>query len=69
MRIYNQWAGNPNGVKEDIHHCIVKVAKGGKSCLFHQCFRSRGYGLKGEFCKQHAKQLEEGKTVWIPKDE
>ena len=56
-RRYGEWAGNPKGWPEDVTHCIKRVwpahAWGGK-----QCSRKRGHGPGGEWCKQHAKQLE-----------
>ena len=51
-RLYNKWAGNPKGVKEDKTLCIEEIFRG---FVPHQCNRKRGYGEKGLFCKQHAK--------------
>ena len=68
MRRYNKWAGNPNGIPENKGLCIAEVAEGGRSPLFHQCFRKRRYGPNGEYCKQHAKQIESGQHVYVPKE-
>lgn len=57
-RVYGRWGGNPKGVAEDETRCAEKVwsrfQPGG-----YQCLRKRGYGPKGEYCKQHAKKFEE----------
>lgn len=53
-RIYDQWAGNHKGTPEDETKCISKVA-GDTGWRIIQCSRKRGYGLNGEYCKQHAK--------------
>ena len=56
MRIYNQWAGNPKGIRENLANCIAVVSYEGRSCLTHQCDRKRGYGKDDLYCKQHAKK-------------
>ena len=61
IRRYNFWNGNPKGTKEDPEYCIEEVAEGGRSCLFRQCCRKRGYGPNGLYCKQHAKKHEKSK--------
>lgn len=55
---YDQWAGNPQGVKEDVSRCAEEIMDG-----YHlvQCRRKRGHGPKGMYCKQHAKMVEERK--------
>jgi hypothetical protein len=71
MRIYNKWAGNPRGTKEDITRCIVSVADGGRSVLSHQCYRKRGKGYNGLFCGIHAKRFGKEnlkKSIYIPED-
>lgn len=57
MRRYGKWAGDPNGVLEDLKRCIVGVW-GRDSWVPHQCRRKRGYGENGLYCKQHAKRKE-----------
>jgi len=52
---YGQWAGNPNGKKEDVSCCRYEVWPNTRGPIPHQCNRKRGYGYKGWFCKQHAK--------------
>ena len=59
MRVYNQWAGNPKGIKEDIIRCIKEVA-GFPGWHLYQCSRKRGHGKDGLYCKQHAK-IEENR--------
>ncbi len=54
FRYYCSWAGNERGTGEDITRCVATVSNGGRSCLYHQCRRKRGYGPKGLLCKQHA---------------
>lgn len=66
-RRYNRWAGNPAGTPERLDDCVAEVADGGRSMLFHQCYRGRGPG--GELCRQHAKALEAGRYVGIPEPE
>jgi len=55
MRIYDQWAGNPQGIAEDTTLCIeeVETFKGWHS---FQCSRKRGKGRDGLYCGQHAKK-------------
>ena len=36
--------------------CVVEVADGGRSCLFHQCLNKRGHGKRGDLCGIHAKR-------------
>ena len=55
MRIYGDWAGNPQGAPEDMTRCIREVWPTDKSCWVpYQCKRRRGYGPHGLYCKQHA---------------
>ena len=53
-RIYNQWAGNEKGKKENLSKCIEKVWPP-PGYISSQCSRKRGYGPEGLYCKQHAK--------------
>jgi len=43
--------------KEDITRCIQSVSEQGRYGSFHshQCFRKRGFGKDGLYCKQHSK--------------
>jgi hypothetical protein len=58
-RIYGVCAGNPDGWLEDIHCCITEVQERGNSLNFYQCWRKRGHGPQGLYCKQHGKKEEE----------
>lgn len=60
MRYYGKWAGKPKGTPEDKTRCITEVAEGGRSLLLRQCYRKRGHGENGLFCKQHAKICDLG---------
>lgn len=53
VRRYGRWAGNPAGIRENPTKCRRQVAEGGRSVLFHQCSRKRGFGTDGLYCKQH----------------
>ncbi len=61
-RRYRTWGGNPRGDAENITRCIESVADGGRSCLSHQCYRKRGHGPQGLFCRQHGIKAELGKS-------
>jgi len=65
LRRYNRWAGNPDGTLEDPDRCIASVPT--YPVLTHQCLRKRGHGPNGEYCRQHAKMVDEGRHVWVPK--
>lgn len=54
-RVYDQWAGNPQGTPEDVERCVEDVADG-TGWHWNQCARKRGYGLDGLYCRQHAKR-------------
>jgi hypothetical protein len=69
MRRYGRWAGSPNGMPEDPSRCIAKVPVGGRSPLFKQCGRKRGYGENFMLCTQHAGMKAMGKHVSIPDHE
>lgn len=56
---YGQWAGNPNGRKEDVSCCRYEVWPNTRFSIPYQCNRKRGHGYKGWFCKQHAKKYPE----------
>ena len=66
MRRYGHWAGNLEGSPEDATRCVAEVAYGGRSVRFHQCYRKRGHGPGGLYCKQHGRKKELGETVWEP---
>ncbi len=57
-RIYGTWAGNPMGDIENDTQCVVEVSTRERWAHYHQCFRKRGYGQSGLYCKQHAALLE-----------
>lgn len=57
-RRYDQWAGNPEGIPEDKTCCIAEV-RDWTGWHYYQCQRKRGFGLNGEYCKQHAKKFGE----------
>lgn len=50
---YRKWSANPDGVPEDKTKCIVAVG-----LTSTQCSRKRGHGPNGEYCRQHAKIVE-----------
>jgi hypothetical protein len=52
---YRNWAGNPGGDRYNPTQCAEEVPDGGRSVLFHQCYRKPGYGPDELYCKQHAK--------------
>lgn len=62
IRYYDQWAGNEKGVAEDKMRCVAEVTDF-TGWHFFQCQRKRGYGPNGEYCKQHAKKIEE-RNAW-----
>jgi hypothetical protein len=53
-RRYGCWAGNPKGKAEDPERC-TEESQDKVSRLFHQCYRKRGFGQGGLYCRQHAK--------------
>ena len=65
MRRYGVWGGNPDGVPEDKTRCMSSVTR-----EYHsgQCARNRGFGPDGGYCKQHAKEVAEGRDGWVPRD-
>ena len=58
LRIYGRWAGNPQGIKENLTRCAEQVHESGRGIRFYQCTRNRGYGPDGLYCKQHAKKYQ-----------
>ena len=58
-RRYGQWAGNPEGMREDPALCIEEVWPSGGAWIPRQCARKRGHGPDGLYCKQHAKRHTE----------
>ena len=52
-RIYGAWAGNPQGHEEDVALCIESVHEPGRGGMIHQCYKKRGHGDGGLYCKQH----------------
>jgi len=67
VRRYRVWAGSPEGTPEDPTRCIAEVADGGRSPLFHQCGRLRVRATM--MCSQHLRQRDDGKHVYIPRDQ
>jgi hypothetical protein len=61
--VYGAWAGMPNGIPEDETCCIVEVSTRERWASYHQCFRKRGFGIDGLFCKQHATQQNMQRTL------
>lgn len=58
---YHHWAGNPQGVRENVTHCVEEVSdQDGRHA--HQCMRKRGKGKDGLYCAQHAKWHPAGMT-------
>jgi len=45
------------------------VADTGRSVLFHQCYKKRGHGPNGIYCRQHAKLAEQLGFSLAPDDE
>ena len=54
IRIYGYGLGQR---KEDLKRCVESVSEPGRYGSFHphQCYRKRGFGKDGLYCKQHAK--------------
>lgn len=61
-RVYGKWAGDPIGRREDTTRCAAQVPNP-PAWSGAQCQRPRGHGANGEFCKQHAKTLPEGRQT------
>jgi len=61
-RIYGQWAGDPQGKKEDPKRCIEEVWPQIGRWNPYQCSRKRGFGPNRLYCKQHAKKQENKKV-------
>ena len=57
-RTYSQWAGKPAGTPENLGRCVEAVWRGYRAFYTTQCYRKRGHGPNGEYCKQHAKKQE-----------
>jgi hypothetical protein len=66
-RSYAVWSGSPKGTPEDITRCVESVYDGGRSMIPHQCYRKRGFGTDGLYCKQHdpdtVKKREQDRTA------
>lgn len=60
---YGIWAGMPNGTPEDETRCIEEVSTRERWAHYHQCYRKRGHGIDGLFCKQHATQQNMQRTL------
>ena len=57
-RTYGNWAGNPKGQSENKTRCVEEIWS---RYISYQCSRKRGHGPNGEYCKQHAKMIEDRK--------
>ncbi len=57
-RIFQKWAGNPEGVPEDKTRCAQYIWGDDSTPGGRQCFFRRGHGPDGEWCKLHAKRIE-----------
>lgn len=57
VRIYQQWAGRPQGVKENATNCISIITHG-RSAVLYQCSKPRKVGPGKLYCKQHLAKLE-----------
>lgn len=53
LRVYGAWAGDPRGTLEDVTCCVEGVMPAGGAPTEHQCYRRRGHGPGGLWCKQH----------------
>ncbi len=54
---------------ERLTDCMAGVHSfGAFSASNRQCFRKRGYGPDGLYCKQHAAMVRDGEYVWVPED-
>jgi hypothetical protein len=51
---YGVCAEQPNGVAEDKERCSKEILSYGSRKL-RQCWKRRGHGENGLYCKQHAK--------------
>lgn len=49
-----------DGAFEDLTRCVKEIGEPPRYIHWHQCKRKRGHGPEGFYCKQHAKQKEEG---------
>jgi hypothetical protein len=58
LRRYGRWAGNPQGMKEDVTRCAWIVCEA--RWIPRQCARKRGHGPDGLLCRQHARMATEG---------
>jgi hypothetical protein len=68
-RRYGTWAGNERGHAEDPTRCVANVQRG-RGFLFAQCSKTRGKGILGDLCAQHAKiEATRGRgPLWIPEE-
>jgi len=62
-----RWYGVRSGARENPTWCIVQVDS--RTYGLGQCTRRRGHGPDGLYCKRHARMLEQGKRLTVPKDE
>jgi len=62
-RVYNKWAGHPQGTRYDSKRCAYEVWDQGRGCMSWQCSRKRGHGPDGLYCKTHAKMVMPNKQI------
>jgi hypothetical protein len=55
-RRYGVWTGQPQGTPERVKCCVEEIWPVKGSWIPHQCYRKRGHGPDGLYCKQHAKK-------------
>lgn len=73
MRRYGKQRTGRSGCDDGRMHehrgrCIAEVLASRSWWVAHQCFRNRGHGPVGLYCKQHAKMLAAGRRVHVPED-
>ena len=57
VKVYNRWAGHPQGNRYDPTRCAYEVWEQGRGCMSWQCQRKRGHGPEELYCKTHAKMV------------
>lgn len=69
-RVYDAGSAVARNIREDMMLCVVECSDvSGRYWHSWQCQRKRGYGPHGEYCKQHAKMLEQGHKLRVPDSE
>ncbi|KKR01619.1 MAG: hypothetical protein UT24_C0003G0026 [Candidatus Woesebacteria bacterium GW2011_GWB1_39_12] len=65
LRVYDSGSSVARKVLEDKRLCIAEVLDY-SGWHYLQCRRKRGYGPNGEYCKQHALIIAQGRHVNVP---